>query len=193
MPLLPTRKTERKPAKGLSSLPLSPCPLACPILPFFLGTSWVSWRSSEGRHCACVLTQSCPALCDPVDCSPPGSSVHGILQARTLERTDITFFQTQGSSPCVLHLLHWRVDSLPLRSLKRDTSLSLNPKAGSSPTPSSLEPHPSLLDGERPLKDINFMTCSLPEKGGYIRKGSTQFPGWSFNLGEGHGVQGRWC
>ena len=33
--------------------------------------------------CVCVLvTQSCPTLCDPMDCSPPGSSVHGILQAR---------------------------------------------------------------------------------------------------------------
>ena len=31
------------------------------------------------------VTQSCPAFCDPTDCSPPGSSVHGILQARTLE------------------------------------------------------------------------------------------------------------
>ena len=31
------------------------------------------------------VAQSCPTLCDPVDCSPPGSSVHGILQARILE------------------------------------------------------------------------------------------------------------
>ena len=29
--------------------------------------------------------QSCPTLCDPVDCSPPSSSVHGIFQARVLE------------------------------------------------------------------------------------------------------------
>ena len=29
--------------------------------------------------------QSCPTLCDPMDCSPPGSSVHGILQAGILE------------------------------------------------------------------------------------------------------------
>ena len=29
--------------------------------------------------------QSCPTLCDPMDCSPPGSSVHGIFQARILE------------------------------------------------------------------------------------------------------------
>ena len=38
--------------------------------------------------CVCVHVQSLesyPALCDPMDCSPPGSSVHGILQARILE------------------------------------------------------------------------------------------------------------
>ena len=33
----------------------------------------------------CLVTQSCPTLCDPVDCSPPGSSVHLILQAGILE------------------------------------------------------------------------------------------------------------
>ena len=31
------------------------------------------------------LAQSCPTLSDPMDCSPPGSSVHGIFQARVLE------------------------------------------------------------------------------------------------------------
>ena len=31
------------------------------------------------------VIQSCPTLCDPVDCSPPGSSVHGVLQAKILE------------------------------------------------------------------------------------------------------------
>ena len=35
--------------------------------------------------CVCSVTQSCPALCDPMDCSPPGSSVCGIFQARILE------------------------------------------------------------------------------------------------------------
>ena len=35
--------------------------------------------------CVCVLViQSCPILCDPMDCSPPGSSVHGSLQSRIL-------------------------------------------------------------------------------------------------------------
>ena len=35
--------------------------------------------------CVYVVPQLCPTLCDPVDCSPPGSTVYGILQARILE------------------------------------------------------------------------------------------------------------
>ena len=42
------------------------------------------------------VAQSCPTLCDPIDCSPPGSSVHGILQARILEWVAISF--SRGSS-----------------------------------------------------------------------------------------------
>ena len=51
-------------------------------------TSSKIWKT-RGRPsvtpCTLILTQSCLTLCDPVDCSPPGSSVHGILQARVLE------------------------------------------------------------------------------------------------------------
>ena len=36
--------------------------------------------------------QSCPTLCDPIDCSPPGSSICGIFQARILEWVAISFF-----------------------------------------------------------------------------------------------------
>ena len=47
--------------------------------------------------CVCVLVaQLCPILCDPMDCSPPGSSVRGILQARILEELAIAF--SRGSS-----------------------------------------------------------------------------------------------
>ena len=41
------------------------------------------------------VAQSCPTLCDPVDCSPPGSSVHGILQARILEWVTIKWRRTK--------------------------------------------------------------------------------------------------
>ena len=43
-----------------------------------------------------LVTQSCPTLCDPMDCSPPGSSVHGTFQARILEWVAISF--SRGSS-----------------------------------------------------------------------------------------------
>ena len=46
--------------------------------------------------CCCLTAQSCLTLCDPKDCSPPGPSVHGIFQARTLERVAIPF--SRGSS-----------------------------------------------------------------------------------------------
>ena len=42
------------------------------------------------------VAQSCPTLCDPMNCSPPGSSVYGILQARILEWVAISF--SRGSS-----------------------------------------------------------------------------------------------
>ena len=51
----------------------------------------------KGQYCPTVVAaaakslQSCLTLCDPIDGSPPGSSVHGILQARTLEWVAISF------------------------------------------------------------------------------------------------------
>ena len=47
--------------------------------------------------CVCAKwLQSCPSLCDPIDCSPQGSSVHGILQERILEWVAIS--SSKGSS-----------------------------------------------------------------------------------------------
>ena len=40
----------------------------------------ISTSSPDSSHAACKVAQSCPTLCNPVNCSPPGSSVHGILQ-----------------------------------------------------------------------------------------------------------------
>ena len=49
---------------------------------------------SEEKMCACVLVaQSYLTLCNPMDCSQPGSSVHGISQARILEWVAISFFR----------------------------------------------------------------------------------------------------
>ena len=51
---------------------------------------FITELSTIARIYMCVFMhakslQSCPIFCNPVDCSPPGSSVHGILQARILE------------------------------------------------------------------------------------------------------------
>ena len=48
---------------------------------------WVRklWYMYTMEYCCCLVTKSCLTLCDPMDCSPPGFSVHGISQARILE------------------------------------------------------------------------------------------------------------
>ena len=56
----------------------------------------------------CVLvSQLCPTVCDSMDCSPPGSSVYGIFQAKILEWFAISFFRgsflTQGLNVGLLH------------------------------------------------------------------------------------------
>ena len=63
------------------------CRLVLLQSPFLL---WKKWKESE-------VTQSCPTLCDPIACSLPGFSVHGILQARILEWVTISF--SRRSSP----------------------------------------------------------------------------------------------
>ena len=66
--------------------------------------------------CVCVSGSVTSTLCDPVDCSPPGSSVRGILQARTLELFAIPFSRglpDPGSEHPSLCLLQRQMDSLP--------------------------------------------------------------------------------
>ena len=94
---------------------------------FSIGSSqpiYPAWDSCTSRQmlsplscyyyvCTCAKSlQSCPTLCDPMDCGPPGSSVHGILQARILKWVAVP--SSRGSSRFRLSLLHWQVVSLPL-------------------------------------------------------------------------------
>ena len=84
-------------------------------------------RCSDQLHetacvCACSVAQSCLTLCSPMDCSPPGSPVHGISQARILEGGATSI--SRGSS-CLRDQTHISVspalvtDSLPLSHLGR--------------------------------------------------------------------------
>ena len=77
-------------------------------------------------HCFKYYAQSCPTLCDPMDCSLPGSSDHGIRQARILEWVAMPplgdhpnpgIQSTSLMSPALSlmrRLPHWQVGSLPL-------------------------------------------------------------------------------
>ena len=66
-----------------------------------------SWWSHVKVVCVCMLvTHLCPTLCDSMDYSPPGCSVHGILQVRILEWVAIPFseiFPTQRLNAGLLH------------------------------------------------------------------------------------------
>ena len=59
-------------------------------------TAETTTTSQSSYLCIALVTQLCPTLCDPIDCSPPGSSVHAILQARILTWVAIPFIR--GSS-----------------------------------------------------------------------------------------------
>ena len=78
------------------------------LFPF--GENLTKWVSKEQlccwKFCCCLFAQLCVTLCDPMNCSPPGSSVRGIFQATILEWVAISF--SRGSSlhkeqTCILH------------------------------------------------------------------------------------------
>ena len=68
--------------------------------------------------CEYSVTQLCPTLCNPMDFSLPGSSAHGIFQARIVDWVAVSFsrgiFLTQGLNPHLLCPLNWQAGSLPL-------------------------------------------------------------------------------
>ena len=75
-----------------------------------------------------MCAQSGPTLCDPMDCSPRGSSVHGVLQARTLEWAAIS--SSRASSwprDPTLGFLLWQAGSLTLAPPRRVKVKSLSP------------------------------------------------------------------
>ena len=75
---------------------------------------------SLGHGCACLLSRfrSYLTLWDPMDSSPPGSSVHGILQARILEWVAMSsssgWSRSRGRIQSLLRLQHWQAGSLPV-------------------------------------------------------------------------------
>ena len=98
------------------------------------GGFFTSWATREAHWMAylCSVTQSYPTLCDPMDCSPPGSSVHGIFQARRQEWVAIS--SSRGSSrpryriwvSCVSCIGRWVLYHWATREALLIKSLSVN-------------------------------------------------------------------
>ena len=61
-----------------------------------MGKELTKVKPERGAAAAAKSLQSCPTLCDPMGCSPAGSSIHGTFQARVQEWVAISFHQ--GSS-----------------------------------------------------------------------------------------------
>ena len=82
-------------------------------------------NSNKVKKVKVLVTRSCPTLCDPMDCSPSGSSVHGILQARILEWVAIPFSRDLPTPGIELRSPALQADSLPSEPLGKPES-SLN-------------------------------------------------------------------
>ena len=85
-------------SRGSSRSVIKPKSLVCPALAggFFTTEIFFFLKSPYLLKVKVLATQSCLTLCDSMDCCPPGSSIHGILQARILEW--VTMPLSRGSS-----------------------------------------------------------------------------------------------
>ena len=88
----------------------------------FQNPQWIlSISASPFITPVCGCAQLCAAFCNPMNCSTPGSSVHGIFLSKNTGMGCYFLLQgislTQGSKTSLLSLLHWQVDSSPLSHL----------------------------------------------------------------------------
>ena len=120
-----------------------------------------SQNKSGQQRCCCSVTEPCPTLYDPMGSSAPGASVHGILQARTLEWACHFLLQgiflTQGSNP----LSHLGSPNWPHRFLH--TGWGRTPQESQTECPKGLsrsaEPCQALPSG---TALVNFSLLEVP-------------------------------
>jgi len=125
--------------------------------------------------CVCVLVaQLCPTLCYPMDCSPPDSSVHGILQARIVEWVVISF------SNCAIHFLSKSRCSSSFVVFHSLSCSHCNPMDGSMPGFSVLQHLPIFAKPmfiESVMSSNHLILCHLLAIQGTL-KSLFQYHGW---------------
>ena len=122
------------------------------------------WSLQKDDLCACVLSHfSCVQLCDPMDCSLPGFSVYGILQARILEC--VAMPSSRGSSwprdrNCISYVFCIPTNAT-WEALNQMTWGPLNQKARGSDFLSECDPDSSVCfpQGEVYLTEVNNVSC----------------------------------
>ena len=125
------------------------------------------WKPKESKS-SCIyiyqrkwseVAQSCPTLCDPIDCSLPGSSVHEIFQARVLEWVAIPspdlqrIFLTQGSNPGLPHFRQM------LYHLSHQGSLCISEKTDLKPKTVAKTKKFSLYNGKGIILTRGYSSC----------------------------------
>ena len=107
----------------------------------------------------CLVAQSCPTLCDLVDCSPPGSSVHGILQARLWNGLPCPPPEDLLNPGIEFRSFTLQVDPLP----SEPPGNSKNTGVGSLSLLQGNLPDPGIEPGSPPLQ-VNSLPAKLSEK-----------------------------
>ena len=110
------------------------------------------------------------SLCNPMDYNPPGFSVHGIPGKNPSAACYfllLGIFPTQGSNPCLLHLLHWQTDSAPpWEAQECFCSIGLSCSKSTvtrSPKTSFLMPwHENIFILQSPLLEFSSSDCIFP-------------------------------
>ena len=119
-----------------------------------------------------MRAQSCPILCDPMDCTPPGSFAHGDFPVKN---TGWVLFPPPGESSQprdqahISCLLHWQADSLPLAALAVAQRFSSIPRACG-----ILVPWPGIKP-ESPVLQGRFLTTGQPGKSQFLKKKKQQW------------------
>ena len=144
------------------------------------------------------VAQSCPTLCDPMDCSLPGFSIHGILQARVLEWVTISFSRGSsqpGDRTWVSHIVGRRFNLWATRETKFRLKLK---KVGKTTRPIRYDlnqiPYDYTLEVRNTFKGLDLIECLMNYGMRFVtlyrRQGSRPSP-WKRNAKKQNGCLGR--